>query len=89
MNVFHKLRIAAQAALEWERKNYITLTPEQAWERGYDVEGDMLLLDENDHFPAVATASPEAPHLVEISGYCGPEYHTFTLNMNTGEIENV
>ncbi len=89
MNVFRKLQLAAQCALEWERENYITLTPEQAWDRGYEAEGDILFLDENEYFQAVATASVEEPHLVEISGYCGSVYHVFMLNTVTGEIENM
>lgn len=67
MTVYERLKIAAQVALQWDRKDYKFMTQAEAWEMdrsAYD-DGILFLVPDNTD-GVVATADPEDPKKVQI-----------------------
>ena len=87
MTVFERLKISAQVALQWERKDYKFMTQAEAWEEGYDAyDNGILFLEPTDTVDCIATADPDEPNEVEIV-VGGGVVAIWKLDTATGEIE--
>ena len=88
MTNFEKFKIASLVALAWDRKEYDTIDNKEAWARGYDAEGELLIWEGNEAADCIAIADSHMPEEIEITVGGGPSLQIFVMDMKTGELRN-